>query len=101
MIIVVFFGIVGIWVAAWYFRKRYIRKRDKAFEMRPPVAWGPHQMQGATGGYNYGDGVTDASRGGRSMGAGGHHKEALAMATPSDATMGKRESKGWLRKSRN
>jgi len=69
--------------------------------MRPPVAWGPHQMQGATGGYKYGDGVTDASRGGRNMGTGGHHKEALAMATPANATKEKRESKGWLRKSRN
>ena len=35
------------------------------------------------------------------MGTGGHHKEALAMATPANATKEKRESKGWLRKSRN
>jgi hypothetical protein len=50
-----------------------------------------------TGGYNYGDGVVDASRGGKSN-AGGHNKEAGgAIATPAN---GKRESKGWLTKMR-
>lgn len=68
--------------------------------MKPPVAWGPHQMQGATGGYNYGDGVFDASRGGPS-GAGGHAKEyAAAAVTPSDGRKAKRESKGLHKKNR-
>ena len=67
--------------------------------MRPPVAWGPHQMQGATGGYNYGDGIVEANRGGVSGGAGGHDKEAASVvAVPADATKVKRESRGWLTK---
>jgi hypothetical protein len=108
MLIVIFFGIVGLWITAHLLRRRHIRKREKEIEMRPPVAWGPHQMQGATGGYTYGDGVVEASRGGRSHGGGGHYKEAkldaqtVAIATPADGTRsGKRESKGWLRKSRS
>lgn len=91
MVIVLVIGFAVIWVGAILLRRRYIRKKEKEIEMRPPVAWGPHQMQGATGGY--GDGVVDAR--------GGAAKEARsdALATPAD---GKRESKGnWLRKARN
>ncbi|KAG0650789.1 hypothetical protein D0Z07_2659 [Hyphodiscus hymeniophilus] len=90
MIIVIILGLAVIWIGAFILRRRYIRKREKEIEMRPPVAWGPHQMQGATGGY--GDGVSIAN--------GGAAKEARGqvVATPADAT--KRESKGWLKKSR-
>lgn len=66
-------------------RKRYLRRKEREIEMRPPVAWGPHQMQNQTGGYNYGDGVQD--------GSGGRSKEAKTMIA---AMSGK--SKGWLRK---
>jgi uncharacterized protein YneF (UPF0154 family) len=96
MLVVVFVAIVGGWIAACFFRRRYIRRKEKEIEMRPPVAWGPHQMQGMTGGYNYGDGVTDSSKGGKSH-AGGLDKELGVVATPAE---GKRESKGWLKKSR-
>jgi hypothetical protein len=95
MLIVMIVFISGGWVAASLLRKRYLRKREKEIEMRPPVAWGPHQLQGMTGGYNYSDGVVDASRGGRKKDMGG------AAATPADATKGKRESKGWLTKNRH
>jgi hypothetical protein len=90
-VIVVTVGLVAIWVGAILIRRRYIRKKEKEIEMRPPVAWGPHQMQGATGGY--GAGVADAK--------GGAAKEARsqALASPADAS-GKRESKGWLKKNR-
>jgi hypothetical protein len=95
MLIVIVVFIVGGWVAASLLRKRYLRKKEKEIEMRPPVAWGPHQLQGATGGYSYGDGVVDANKG-------GHRKEmGGAMGTPADATKGKRESKGWLTKNRH
>jgi len=99
MLVVIAFFIIGGWIAASLLRKRYIRRKEKEFEMRPPVAWGPHQLQGMTGGYNYGDGIVDASRGGKSH-AGGHHKEAASVvATPAN---GERESKGWLtKKNRN
>jgi hypothetical protein len=97
MLVVVVVAIVGGWIAACVLRRRYLRKKEKEIEMRPPVAWGPHQLQGMTGGYNYGDGTVDSSRGGKSHAA-GFNKEAAAVATPAD---GKRESKGWLKKSRN
>lgn len=76
--------IVGGWVGAAFLRRRYLRKKEKEFEMRPPVAWGPHQMQGATGGHGSVD-----------PGAGGHSKESAA------AKHGGKKSKGWLRKERS
>lgn len=92
MVIVVGLGIIVVWVGAFMLRKRYLRKKEREIEMKPPVAWGPHQMQNQTGGYNYGDGVVDAS---------GHRsKEAGAVATPADTTGAKRQSKGWLKKNR-
>jgi len=94
MLILMVVFIVGGWVAASLLRKRYIRKKEKEIEMRPPVAWGPHQLQGTTGGYGYGDGVADANKGGRKEMGG-------AVVTPADATKGKRESKGWLTKHRH
>ena len=93
MLIVMAVGLTAIWVGAILLRRRYIQKKEKEIEMRPPIAWGPHQMQGMTGGYTYGDGVVDAK--------GGPTKEARlqAVATPADSR-GKRESKGWLTKNR-
>ena len=93
MLIVMVLGLTGIWVGAILIRRRYIRNKEKEFEMKPPVAWGPHQMQGATAGYKYGDGVVDASRGG-----GSKETRSQAIATPADGS--KRESKGWLTKNR-
>jgi len=98
MLVVIVAAIVGGWIAACLLRRRYIRRKEKEIEMRPPVAWGPHQLQGMSGGYDYGDGVLDTSRAGKSN-AGGFHKEAAVAATPAN---GKRESKGWLsKKNRN
>jgi len=99
MLVVVFFLIVAGWIGACVLRKRYIRKKEKEFEMRPPVAWGPHQLQGMTGGFNYGDGVRDAPKGGPAPVP--YNKEMPAViATPANAAKGgKRESKA-LRKSR-
>jgi len=98
MLIILVLGIPGLWALAFFFRRRYLRKRDKEFEMRPPVALGPHQMQGMTGGYAYGDGVGN----GAGADVGGHKKEARAtqqpVAAPANVPQGKRESKGWLRK---
>ncbi|PQE12674.1 integral membrane protein [Rutstroemia sp. NJR-2017a BBW] len=88
MLIVLVLGITAAWVLAAFFRRRYLRKREREIEMRPPVALGPHQVQGMTGGYKYGDGIVNAADG-------GHHKDAArstVTATPADATRGKRES---------
>jgi len=97
MIIVVFLAMVFIWVGAVFLKRRYQRKKEREIEMKPPVAWGPHQMQHSTSGYSYGDGIVDAN-------GGGGAKEARSMgpvATPADSRGAKRESKGWLRKNRN
>ena len=90
MLVVIVFFIAGGWIAASLLRRRYIRKKEKEIEMGPPVAWGPHQMQGMTGGYNYGDGVVDGGRKGK--------EASTVVATPAH---GMSESKGWLRKARN
>jgi hypothetical protein len=100
MLVVVFFSIVVAWVVACVLRRRYIKKREKEIEMRPPVAWGPHQLQGMTGGYNYGDGVSDANRGGKSN-AKLNEKGAAIVATPATVNRAeKRESKGLKKKVR-
>jgi hypothetical protein len=97
MLIVMVLGLTAIWVGATLLRRRYLRKKEREIEMKPPVAWGPHQMQGATGGYQYGDGVVDVSRGGGSKEARSDAR-SQAVATPADGS--KRESKGWLTKNR-
>lgn len=94
MVIVIALGIIVVWVGASLLRKRYLRKKEREIEMKPPVAWGPHQMQNQTGGYS--EGVIDPS-GGRSKEA----KGLSAFATPADTRGAKRESKGWLKKNRN
>lgn len=96
MLIVIFLAIAIVWTVAILLRKRYIRKKEREIEMRPPVAIGPHQHQAMTGGYTYGDGVVDTGRksGGK---RGGHGKEMRAEVTPADGT---REKGGWLRKVR-
>ncbi|KAE9381162.1 hypothetical protein N431DRAFT_457771 [Stipitochalara longipes BDJ] len=93
MLVVIVVAIVGGWIGACMFRRRYIRRKEKEIEMRPPVAWGPHQLQHATGGYNYGEAIGDPSKGKGAVG--GYNKEAAAVVIPAN---GKRESKGWLSK---
>lgn len=98
MIVVILVAMIVIWVGAVLLKRRYNRKKEREIEMKPPVAWGPHQMQHSTSGYGYGDGIVDASGAG---GGGSRAKEAKTMgaiATP--AILGKRENKGWLRKNK-
>jgi len=100
MVIVIILAMVIIWVGAVLLRRRYNRKKEREIEMKPPVAWGPHQMQHSTSGYTYGDGTVDAS-GGAGAGGGARAKEAKTMGTVSTPVIsGKRESKGWLRKNK-
>jgi len=96
MLVVMFVVIVGTWIIACLFRRRYLRKKEKEIEMLPPVALGPHQLQAMTGGYRYGDGVVDANRGAQSH-AGGHHKE-MASVDASATNGAKRQSKGLTKK---
>jgi len=100
MLVVIFFSIVIAWVAACLLRRRYIKKKEREIEMRPPVAWGPHQLQGMTGGYNYGDGVSDANRGGKSNSR-VNEKGVPVMGTPANIEKAsRRESKGLKKKTR-
>lgn len=96
MLVVMVVVIVGTWIIACLFRRRYLRKKEKEIEMLPPVALGPHQLQAMTGGYRYGDGVVDANRGAQSH-AGGHHKE-MAAVEATTANAGKKSGRGLMKK---
>jgi len=91
MLAVIVFAIIFGWIGAVCIRKRYLRKKEREIEMKPPIAWGPHQMQASTGGYNYGDGVVRAAAPGEKMAA------ASTMPTGGEH---KRLSKGFLGRSR-
>ena len=99
MAVIIVVGITVIWVGAWLLRRRHLRKKEREFEMGPAVSWGPHQMHGASGGYNQGDGVVDG-RGNRSAEAGGHHKEAGRVTSSTSGTRLKKEKMGWFKTSR-
>lgn len=62
MLIIIFILITGSWIAACVFRRRYLRRKEKQTEMTDPIAWGPHQMQGATGGYSQSMNTNERSR---------------------------------------
>ncbi|KAN0122826.1 hypothetical protein V8E51_001152 [Hyaloscypha variabilis] len=90
MLVIIVVAIVGGWIAACYIRRRHIRRKEKEIEMRPPVAWGPHQLQHATGGYS-GDGIVNPNKGKGIVD--GYNKEVGVAVSPM-----KRESKGWFSK---
>ncbi|KAI9745736.1 MAG: hypothetical protein M1818_001272 [Claussenomyces sp. TS43310] len=68
MIVVIFVGIVVLWISACFIRRHIHKKREAAYEMRPPItSWdagaSPHPGP-------YGDGVVEkGSRGGPMMAA--------------------------------
>ncbi|CAD6504953.1 BgTH12-00452 [Blumeria graminis f. sp. triticale] len=62
MVSIIFLIIISAWILACICRRRYLRKKEKEVEMAPPVAWGPHQLQSATGGYSRHDGSAEKSR---------------------------------------
>jgi hypothetical protein len=94
MLAVVAFCFIFGWIGAVMIRKRYIRRKEQ-IELKP-VAWGPHQMQASTNGYNYGDGVTAGSPGGAQKEAGG----MVSAASLPSVVGGKRLSKGYFGKGR-
>ena len=82
MVVVLVVAFVGSWIAASFFRKRYLRKRELNYEMRPPTApW----VTGHTG--PYGGGFGDAMDGG---------KEATMMTSALPAVKVKKEKKKWV-----
>ncbi|RKF60583.1 putative integral membrane protein [Erysiphe neolycopersici] len=62
MLIIIFALITGSWIAACIYRRRYLRRKEKQTQMIDPIAWGPHQMQGATGGYSQSLSTNERSR---------------------------------------
>ena len=95
MLVVIVVVIVGTWIAACVFRRRYLRNKEREIEMLPPIALGPHQLQAMTGGYRYGDGIVDNNRLAPAH-SGGHHKEMTSVeATKANAT---RHSNGLIKK---
>lgn len=83
MIVVLGIAFVGGWIAACFFRRRYLRKRELNFEMRPPNApW----VTGHTGPYGAGlDGM------GGDLG-----KEGTMMTSAMPAAEIKKEKKKWV-----
>jgi hypothetical protein len=88
------------WVGASFFRRRYLQNKEKEIEMRPPVAWGPHQMQAMTGGFN--NNSSEVALSGRVASPFGTEAKVAGgePAAYSDPSRGNRESRGWLRKER-
>lgn len=85
MIVIIVVAIVGGWIAAAFFRRRYLRKRELNYEMRPPTAPWVAGNSGPTGPYGggvYGDGAAG--------------KEAAMMTTPMTASQVKKEKKKWF-----
>ncbi|OBT70110.1 hypothetical protein VE03_00481 [Pseudogymnoascus sp. 23342-1-I1] len=85
MIVIIVVAFVGGWILAAFFRKRYLRKRELNYEMRPPTApWvtGHSGPAGPYGGGGFGDGAAG--------------KEAAMMTTPMTAAHVRKEKKKWF-----
>ncbi|TQS38889.1 hypothetical protein Golomagni_00597 [Golovinomyces magnicellulatus] len=61
MLVIIFIFIIGAWISAYLFHKQYHRHRETKPEMAVPIAWGPHQLQGATGGYSQNTSTSEGS----------------------------------------
>lgn len=96
-VVVVTLAIIGGWVSASYFRRRYLQRKEREFELRPPVSVGPHQMQAMTGGFNS-EVALGSGRGESPMAS--ETKPLGGDAITSQAGGGQRGSRGWLRKDR-
>ncbi|KFX90332.1 hypothetical protein V495_05305 [Pseudogymnoascus sp. VKM F-4514 (FW-929)] len=87
MIVIIVLAIVFGWIAAAFFRRRYLRKRELNYEMRPPTAPWVTGHTGPTGPYGgNGGGFGDSGAG----------KEAAMMTTPMTASQVKKEKKKWF-----
>lgn len=87
-LVVMAVGIPVVWVAAWYFRRQHIRKRDGALEKQNPIALGPHQVQGMTGGY-----MSSETIAGHQI-VGHHPAPGMAGAYTSNATLASQTGPG-------
>ncbi|RKF65385.1 putative integral membrane protein [Golovinomyces cichoracearum] len=61
MLVIIFIFIAGAWISAYLFHKQYHRHRETQPEIADPIAWGPHQLQGATGGYSQNTSTSEKS----------------------------------------
>lgn len=81
MIVIIVVAIVGGWIAAAFFRRRYLRKRELNYEMRPPNQPWVTGHTGPTGPYGFGESPAG--------------KEAAMMTTPMTAAQVKKEKNKW------
>jgi hypothetical protein len=59
MAVIIIIAIVGGWVGAWLLRRRYLARKEREYELRPPGApWAPSNVR-AKDNSPYGDGVVD------------------------------------------
>ena len=94
-------ALIGGWVTASFFRRRYLRKKEKEVELRRPVSWGPHQMQAMTGGFANSEVALGAGAAGPGRATPMNETRAMGgdpVAFPEPTA--KRESRGWLTKER-
>ncbi|EPE28103.1 hypothetical protein GLAREA_04894 [Glarea lozoyensis ATCC 20868] len=93
MLIILIVAIVGGWIGACIWRRAYLRKRERQYELRPPaIPWAPagpeHHMAGGLQRV-YGPGV--------GMGAGGHAKEMRSTESSTGGEGLKDPEKGGVR----
>lgn len=85
MIVIIVVAIVGGWVTAAYFRRRYLRKRELNYEMRPPTAPWVTGHTGPTGPYG-GGGFGESVKG----------KGEVMVTAPMTAAQVIKEKKKWI-----
>jgi hypothetical protein len=104
MLIILIIAIVGGWVGACIWRRAYLRKKERQYELRPPaIPWAPagpeHHMAGGLQRV-YGPGV------GMGAGTGGYNKEMRSTVDSSGGESGLKDPekggvRGFLRKARS
>jgi|SRR4051812_40614463 hypothetical protein len=106
MLIVIIIAIVGGWVGACIWRRAYLRKKERQFEMRPPaIPWAPAgPEQHVTGLSDKGKGLQRVYGPGVGMGGGGGHlkemRNAVGAPPPPGSDPEKGGVRGFLRKAR-
>jgi len=96
MLVVIVIAIIVLWIGACLLRRRYVRKKEMQYELRPPtVPWAENSTKGP-GPYAYEDGTIDSRIAGK-------QKERDSFVTPADARMAsanRSEKKKWVVKER-
>jgi len=96
MIIVIVVAIIGLWIGACLLRRRYVRKKEMQYELRPPaIPWAESSTKGA-GPYGFNDGTMDSRAAGKQKGVDPYVSPADARLASANRT----EKKKWVVKER-